>query len=155
MATTDGKLYLTALSSLKKLEIQYVPSELGLNRSASWSGVEILGRNNPIHQYTGGTNSLELELDFYSEQDNREDVIEKCRLLESWAMNDGFSNPPERIRLTFGKVFKAEEVWIINNVSTTYKLFAKEFGSLPRQANVTLSLVLDTDSNRKVKDVLW
>jgi len=155
MATTEGKMYLTALSSLKKLEIQYVPTKLGISRGANWAEIAILGRNNPIYQYTGGSNSLHLTLDFYSEQDNREDVVEKCRLLESWTMNNGFDEPPERIRLTFGRLFKATEIWLIESVDIDYKMFAKDFGSLPKQATVEVSLILDTVKNRSINDALW
>lgn len=155
MTTTGGKLYFTALGSLERLEIQFVPPEISPERTANWAEIVIVGRNNPLHHYTGGSNSLSLTLDFHAEEESREDVIRKCRLLESWSMNDGWSNPPERIKLTFGKLFKEDEVWIIKAVKPTYSLFSPEHGMLPRQAMVQIDLALDTDRNRKVRDVLW
>ena len=155
MNTTEGKLYLTALRSLQRLEIQFMPKDISPQRSASWADIAIVGRNNPLQHYVGGSNKLTLELDFYAEEESREDVIRKCRLLETWAMNDGYSNPPERVRLTFGKLFKENEVWVIHSVKPTYNLFSPEHGMLPRQAYVTVELVMDTDSNRKIADVRW
>lgn len=146
---------MTALGSLEKLEIQFMPATLAPSRSANWAEIAIVGRNNPLHQYTGGSNSLTLELDFHSVDEDREDVIQKCKLLESWAMNDGWSKPPERIKLTWGKLFKADEIWVIKSVNPSYSLFSAEHGMLPRQAMVQVELALDTDKNRTRRDVRW
>lgn len=152
---TEGLLYLTALRSLDRIDIQFVPKELELNRQSDMGEIRIVGRNNPFYHYTGGSNSFKLELDFYSEDENREDVVAKCRLLESWAVNDGYDKPPERIRITFGKLFKPDEVWVIKGVNVKYSFFDKTKGFLPRQAYATLDLVLDTKNNRKISDVQW
>lgn len=155
ISTTQGRLYLTALSSLERLEIQFVPNEISPSRQANWSEIAIVGRNNPLYHYTGGTNSLSLTLDFHSVEEDRSDVVRKCRLLESWAMNNSYNNPPERIKLTYGKLFKEDEIWLIQSVNPTYTQFSAEHNFLPVQAIVQLDLVLDTDRNRKTRDVLW
>lgn len=155
MTTTNGQLYLTALGSLERLEIQFMPQELTPVRTANWAEIAVVSRNNPIHHYTGGSNTLSLTLDFYCEEENRRDVIRKCRLLESWAMNNADNKPPERIRLTFGRVFKENEVWIISNVSVTYSQFSPLYDMLPMQSSVQLDLMLDTTHNRNINEVLW
>ncbi len=154
MNTTQGMLYVTSMRTLQRLDIQFMPKELATDRTANFADIAIVGRNNPLHHYTGGDNSLSFEFDFYSETENREDVIEKCRLLESWSMNDG-DTPPEQIRLTFGRLFKADEIWIIKKVAVRYSLFSPEHGMLPRQAYAKVDFVLDPKFNRKTSDVKW
>ena len=152
--TTKGMIYLTALNSLEKLEVQYIPTSFSTNREANLGEVAVVGRNNPKHHYTGGSNGFTLELDFYSDQKNREDVVAKCRLLESWSMNDG-NKPQELIRVTFGKFFKENEVFRIASINVDYSLFSTANSMLPRIAKATVEFKLDTKFNRKSEDVKW
>lgn len=48
MATTQGKLYFVATKSLERLEIQFVPNELGMTRNSDTQSVQVVGRNNPF-----------------------------------------------------------------------------------------------------------
>ena len=153
--TTEGKVYITALSSLDKLEIQFIPAQLNITRSPSIASIAVVGRNNPLHHYTGGSTSMKFELDFYAEQADRTDVVEKCKWLESLAYSNGFDNPPERVRLTFGELFRNNEVWIVESVSVRYVQFDAVFGLLPTQAYVSLSLKLDPESNLKINEIRW
>lgn len=155
MTTTEGKLYMTALGTLERVEIQFMPKELSPVRKSDWAEIAIVGRNNPFNQYTGGSNSLSLELDFVSTEENREDVVEKCRMIESWSINDGYDKPPQVIRLTWGKLFKEKEVWVIRNVNTNYSMFSPAHGMLPTMATMTIELAMDTQTNRKTGDVQW
>lgn len=151
-SATGGQLYIVGLKTLQKLEIQFVPSELNYVRNASIEEIAIVGRNHPHHQYTGGSTRLDFQLDFYSKEESREDVIKKCRWLESLTCNDGYQSPPERVRLVFGKLFR-NEVWVVKKV--TYKLnnFHKPGGFLPLQAYVDISLSLDTPRNLTINDI--
>lgn len=155
MSTTGGQLYFTALRTLQRLDIQYVPTQLSFSRTPIISGVAVVGRNNPIHHYVGGTTEMNLELDFHSEDESREDVIRKCKWLESLAYSDGFENPPERVRLTFGRLFQNNEVWIVKSVKYDLSVFQAVHGFLPKQAYVKVSLALDTQFNLRTRDVLW
>lgn len=152
-STTQGQLYLTALDSNEKLEIQFVP-KMRQDFAATYGEIQVVGRNNPINHYTGGDERLFLDLDFLSVDESREDVIRKCNWLKSIAMNDGYSKPPEKVRVTFGKLFQ-REVWIIESINISYERFESASGFLPVQAYVALTLKIDTDFNRKRKDVLW
>lgn len=152
MTTTDGKCYFVAVKSLEKLEIQFVPAELNFTRNTTTEAVQIVGRNNPLYHYTAGETLLSFELDFYAAEESRQDVIRKCRWLEALAANDGFENPPEQVKLVFGDLFR-DEVWIVKNVNYKISNFNKEFGFLPQQAYVTISLGLDPKANLKTKDI--
>lgn len=156
MATgLQGQLYLTALKSLEKVELQYLPKEIVLDRTANVADIVIVGRNNPVHQYTSGNTEMVLELDFHSVEANREDVIRKVRMIQSWASNDGSSVPAEIIRLTFGKLFKPNEVWVIKKAPAKLSMFAVTKGMLPQQAYMSLHLALDTTENLKRRDTQW
>lgn len=155
MGVAQGKMYLTALRSLERLDIQYVPKEIAISRSANISGVAVVGRNNPLYHYTGGTTEMTLELDFHSEELNREDVIRKCKWLESLAYSDGYSSAPETVRLTFGKLFQNNETWVVQRVNYKLSLFMGDHGMLPRQAIVSITLSLDPQRNLRKDDVQW
>ncbi len=155
MSTTDGRLYLTALRSLERLEIQFVPPELSTTRKPTIGGVNVIGRNTPEHHYTGGLSTMTLDFDFHAEDEDREDVIRKCKWLESLAYADGDGNPPERIKLTFGKLFRSHEIFIITLVTVKYSRWDSNYGWLPRQAYVRVNFALDTDRNLKLEDVKW
>jgi len=154
MSTTDQRLYFVLVSDPeKRLYIQFVPDELNITRSASVQSVQIVGRNNPLYQYTAGEKLLSLKLDFYAEEENRKDVIEKCKWLEALAYNDGYEKPPEKVKLVFGELF-TDELWSVKNVNYTLSNFNKEYGFLPQQAYVDISLALDMSVDVIKSDLL-
>lgn len=148
----DGRLYIIALGSLERLEMQFVPLKLSLNRSADIEELKVVGRNNPIHHYTSGSDRLNFELDFYSIAENRDDVITKVNWLQSLAYNDGYALPPERVKVVFGDVFR-DEVWVVKSVQADLSLFNKNHAYLPQQAYVKLQLMLDPDRNLRLNDI--
>lgn len=152
MATTQGKLYFVATKSLERLEIQFVPNELGMTRNSDTQSVQVVGRNNPFYHYTAGETLLNLELDFHAEREDRQDVIEKCRWLEGLAYNDDYPNPPEVVKLVFGQLFK-DEIWVVKSVNYKLTQFDRLYGFFPKQAKVTVSLALDVKGNYKKSDL--
>ena len=154
MTTTDGRLYFVLVSDPeKRLNIQFVPPELNFQRSASIQAVQIVGRNNPLYQYTAGEKILSLQLDFFAQEEDRQDVLRKCQWLEALAYNDGYEKPPERIKLVWGDLFK-DELWIVKSVNYKVSLFNKEKGFLPQQAIVDISLGLDTTNDVVKSDLI-
>lgn len=154
-STTGGSLYLTALETLERIEIQYVPKQLSMNRIANVAELMVIGRNNPLYHFSSGSKTLSLELDFHAEEQNREDVVRKTRWLEALAASDGFAGGQEKVRLTFGRLFKDNEVWTLKNCVVNLELFDPANGWLPRQAYVMLELALDPDHNLSQKDIKW
>lgn len=153
MGAQSGQLYFIALNALnERMEIQYVPDELNVTRQPDIEEIKIIGRNNPKHHYSGGTTKLQLKLDFCAQTENREDVIKKCRWLESLCYNDGYTVPPSKVKLVFGKLFR-KEVWVVRNVSYQLTQFEKPTGWLPIQAYVTIDLSLDTKTSLRISDV--
>lgn len=103
--TTRDKVYLINISSspLQKLELQNRPSEIKITPSSNWVDVNSMGRNNPFSIYTGGNETITLDISWYADQLYRsDDVISKCRLLESWSKADGYVASPPIIKLIWG-----------------------------------------------------
>lgn len=152
MSTTEGMLYFIALDTLDRLDIQFVPENLTINRNPNIASIQVVGRNNPIYHYISGDTNMNLELDFHSADENREDVLKKCKWLEHLAYNDGYAKEPQRVKLVFGDIFK-DELWVIKKVSYVLSQFNKQKGFLPQQAIVSIELGLDPTNNLGWEDV--
>ncbi len=62
-----------------------------------------MGRNNPFMMYTGGEDTISFDISWYSNDPmNREDVLTKCRLLESWSKANGYNQAPPVLRISWG-----------------------------------------------------
>lgn len=153
MTTTGGKLFFTALKTLEKLEIQFVPKSLDWNRSAELGEVKVVGRSNPLYHWSGGSKDLVLELDFHSATEDRQDVLNKVSWLEALACSDGYAGGQEQVHLTYGTLFKGSDIWLVKGIKTNFSLFDPLNGMLPRQAYVSVELVLDPTSNLLQKDI--
>ena len=152
MTTTEGQLYFIALTTLDRLNIQFVPDQLEIARNPSIANIQVVGRNNPIYHYISGDTTMRLELDFHAMTENRQDVIDKCKWLEHLAYNDGYEKEPQKVKLVFGELFQDEQ-WIVRQVSYSLSNFNKQKGFLPQQAYVSVELGLDPESNLLWEDI--
>lgn len=85
------------------LVIQNRPDRLRVEPAATWAAVKSMGRNNPFYFYTGGEDTITFDISWYSvDANHRDDVVNKCRLLESWARADGYSASPPTLRIQWG-----------------------------------------------------
>lgn len=132
-----------------------MPKTLNRTRTANQSDILVVGRNNPFVHYATGNTTISLELDFHAEDTNREDVIGKCLWLESFMYNNNYENPPERLKLTWGTMFRAQEVWLMKACRIDYSQFDSVHNWLPRQASVHIELQLDPNKNLLVEDIRW
>lgn len=152
--TTDGRLWIVPEREIdQKVEIQFVQNTIEWARNANIQTITIVGRNNPLYQYTSGETVMSFVLDFLAQDEDRKDVITRCRYIESLAANDGYSRPPQRIRLIYGDLFKSNEMWVIKNVKYSLSNFNRAKGYLPQQAYLTLDMVLDTKQNLTSADI--
>lgn len=87
-----------------KLVIQGVPNSVEVNPETSWATVKSAGRNNPFYIYTGSEDSVSFEVNWYilDDKKGRIDVIEKCKLLESWTKADGYKASPPALQISWG-----------------------------------------------------
>lgn len=153
-STTDKRLcFVLVTEPDKRLYIQFIPTNVSIQRNSSTQTVQIVGRNNPLYQYTAGEKLLSMTLDFYSEEEEREDVIKRCHWLEGLTYNDGYDKPPERVRLVWGDLYQ-DEIWTVKSVNYSLSNFHKGWGFLPQQAYVDITLALDVDKDVVKSDLL-
>jgi hypothetical protein len=152
ISTTNKKLYIIAVETGDRLDIQFVPPELTVSRNPNIGVVQIVGRNTPKYHYLSGETTISFELDFYADEETRGSVIAKCRWLEALTHNDAQKEPPQNINLVWGDLFR-DEKWIVRRCKYRLSGFHKEKGMLPQQAYVNLQLALDPDYNLSWDDV--
>lgn len=121
---STNKVYIVNLSAVPyvKLELQNRPNEIQVNPISNWSDVNSMGRNIPFAIYTGGNSSFSIDISWFSNQPGvPNDVLAKCKLLESWSKADGYKSSPPLLKIVWGgsKIFD-NHTYILK--SATYKL---------------------------------
>lgn len=134
------------------LLFQTVPVELTYGPETNWNVVATAGRNNPNYQYSGAEDTLNFSMTWYANEENREDVLKKCKWLESLSKNNGYDEKPHRIKLMFGNVFNDAE-WIVFAAPFKISMFNRTFGMLPTLAVQEVTLKRITTTNRGTNDI--
>jgi len=91
--STDGRRYIA---------LQNIPLELAYEGDSNFNVIKGIARNNPHYQYTGSEDTLEFDVDWYAEKDNRMDVINNCRWLEALTKGDGYCDAIHRVMIIWG-----------------------------------------------------
>lgn len=148
--TTNSELFIVETAEpFDDLAIQFVPDEMNNQRSANIQAISVVGRNDDLMHYIGGSETLSFVLDMYG---NNDYVIKKINWLKSLTMNDGFQGSFRNVKLIFGDLFKYH-VWSIVSVNAKMGQFSKELQWGPARAQVTINLKLDPITNRLIQDV--
>lgn len=147
--------------------LQCLPNEITYGSDNKYNSIGSISRNVPFYNYTGSEDTLEFEIDWYSIEEKREDVIRKCRWLESISKNDGYSGPPHRVHLawsTLNKLFR-NDTWIIEkapyrlsqfkNVTKTANGNFIRTGLMPAQAYQSITLKKVSNRNLNHKDIIY
>lgn len=149
------QIYIIGVNSLKRFGIRFIPDNVELNSIPQVNDVYIVGGNNPKTQISSGMDTITLKLDFIAENRFMEDVREKANWLRSLRYTPGANLPQERIRIAWGALFN-REVWVVKNCKITYSHFMRNFGALPKRAEVELLLGFDgigTTGNKRSRNV--
>lgn len=111
-------------SPYTKIIIQGMPSEVEVNPESNWAVVKSMGRNNPFMFYTGGEDIISFDISWYSVQKDREDVLNKCRLLESWTRANGYKSSPPILYISWGSsnLFK-NDTFVLTSAKYTLSNF--------------------------------
>jgi hypothetical protein len=148
--TTNGQCYLLDIDGQagadNSLEFQFIPKEFDWQRNADIETLKIIGQNLPDFQYTGGQTTLNLQLDFYAQDEDRKDVLRRARWLESLTFSEGQSAPPHRVKLVFGDFFRDTDIWHVKSTRIKYSNFHKQYGFLPQQAYIDIVFGLEPSS---------
>ena len=148
------------------IKLPFIPTELNYNVDSNFSAIKPIGRNNPKYHYTGSEDKLEFEIDWFSNDESREDVITNCRILEALSKGDGYNKPPHRVLLQWGTndiLFK-DHIFIVTNASYRLLNFNKaqinqktgeveRTNMLPIQAYQRVSLARVTSTNLLKKEI--
>lgn len=106
------------------LYLQNRPPEVNFSTDNTWAVVKSMGRNNPFRMYTSGDDTVSFEVSWYNSgysDESRDQVLNKCRLLESWTKADGYNAAPPVLALVWGDTYMFEgESFILE--SAPYKL---------------------------------
>lgn len=152
--TTDGRMYLITERTLERLDIQFTPPDIQVDSRPTIATIQIVGRNTPRYQYIGGEPTIRLTLDFYANEVEGQDVVAKCRFLESLTASDGSEGPFQRVKMIFGDLYK-NDMWVVK--SAPYRLFNfdESVGYLPKHATVELTLAKDPTDNLRWRDIRY
>ena len=108
--------------SYQALTLPFVPNDLSIDPASDWVAIATMARNNPHYHYTGSEDTLEFEIDWFTSDDLRRDVIANCRWVESLSKSDGYKGNPHRVMVMWGnsdELFR-DSIWVV--VKAPYKL---------------------------------
>lgn len=171
--TTHNQIIIinTNVSPVMSIALQNRPSSMQVNPMSYWVSVKSMGRNNPFMMYTGGEDSIQLEVSwFVNDPNNRSEVLTKCRLLESWSRADGYMASPPTLKISWGSsgIFD-NDLFILESApyelsnfqsfsgevkSGSSNLSIREIGLLPQCATQTLTFKRVTPGNRTHADIV-
>lgn len=148
------------------IQLPFVPRELDYRMGSNFVGIASFGRNNPFYQFTGSEDTLTFEIDWFSKDNNREDVIFNCRWLEALTKGDSYDEVPHRVKIVWGKDNRLfdDSIWLL--VDAPYRLsnFVRAYydndknlisaGMLPQQAYQTVTFKRLTKLNRSSKEII-
>ncbi len=150
--TTAGLVYLISAQTRERLEVQFFPPSINVSRAIDLAELKIVGRNFPEYQYLSGSTEVSFELDFVAQNEDRKDVLEKCRWIESLGANDGYSRPAQDVILVFGSMFRGKR-FVVKSWNYRLTRYDKEFELYPRRAVGTIVLAENPRTNLRTSQI--
>ena len=160
-----------ATKRIESLDLQFRPPSINISSESAIATIPTIGRNNPFYNYGGSEDTLSFEISFYAAEENRQDVLYKCRWLESLTKADGYNTSPHRIKLVWGTEGRLffNQTWILvsapytlshfidkgyNKNKETGDLEVQAYGLLPTVARQQLTFKKITTKNNTYEDIL-
>jgi hypothetical protein len=147
-----GKLYIIDLDTGEKLGLQGIPLKIPYNPESTFASIKPYGRNNPKLHYVGSEDTLTLELSWWATDEDKMDVILKCKWLESMTKSDGFKGRPHYAHLMFGGMYR-EAKWVIISAPYEIGLFDELKQMRPDHATQQVTMKRVTDTNRTLEEI--
>ena len=150
--SVDGKVYSSPSDRIDRdlsiidtvsgriLKLTFVPRKLSVIPESHFKAIASMGRNNPFYHFTGAEDSLKFEIDWFSEKDNRQDVILNCRWVESLSKNDAYNNPPPPVILHWNSELFSDSLWLVVDAPYDLSEFQAHRQMLPQQAYQQVTL---------------
>lgn len=122
------------------LYIQGMPKEVDVSSENTWAAVKSMGRNNPFYMFTGSEDTISFEISWYAVQQDRQDVINKCKLLESWCKADGYLKSPPLLSIMWGSsdLFK-DEFFILYSAPYRLSNFQNAYAKVSKDPSSNIS----------------
>jgi hypothetical protein len=146
MSTGHG-IYIIDLDTRDKLGLMGIPKELEISSESTWATIKVFGKNTANYHFTGAEDTLELEISWWAEDENRYQVMEQCKWLETASKRDGDLGRPHLVRLLWGTLF-SKTTWIITNAPYKWMDFNQEKGLRPQCATQRVTLKRYQKDNR-------
>lgn len=128
----DVILYNLTSKPYERIVIQNRPSTIEFKGETSWAAIKSMGRNTPMYHYTGAEDVIQFNISWYAtDEANPDEVINKCRFLETWTKANAYQAAPPVIRIqwgsgtsvTEGDLFKGQ-LFILTSATYTLKNFS-------------------------------
>jgi hypothetical protein len=137
--------------SFDRITLPTVPLEVTYDPKPNWAVIASIARNSPFYHYTGSEDTLSFRIDWYSNMENRKDVIFYCRWLAARSKANGYYEDPHRVIIVWGEedLLFSKDLWIVTNATYRLSQFQKQAGMLPNQAyqEVELKKVIPTNTD--------
>lgn len=153
MSKTAAPVFIVNLETKEYIKLHFVPLEVEWESKSNIAAIASIGRNNPFYHFTGGEDTINLELDWHAYDNARQSAIGAANTLKAWSRNDGYKKGLPRIKLIFGNLFR-DHVFIIAAAPYKMSLFQRNRGMMPAQVNQTLTLKKVTMSNETRNTIL-
>ena len=115
-----------SVSPYQAIVLQNRPNELNIDPKANWASVSSMGRNVPFMMYTGGEDTISFEISWYAnDKSHRDEVIWKCKLLESWSRANGYQASPPLLNIKWGAsdIFTENDYFVLESAQYILKDF--------------------------------
>jgi len=137
----------------KSLVIQTIPSKLEYEVNSNFATIASIARNNPFYHYTGSEDVITFDIDWFAEQEDLTDVLSNCRWLESLTKANGYDFQPHRVSLSWGDIFRPEDIWLITKASYIMGGFDNTQSLLPHIAKQQVEMKRITKTNLTYIDI--
>lgn len=147
-STTNNELYFVNWETLDRLAFQFVPLEVSESRDSTIVEHQVVGRNHPQLQHTGGKTTMSFSVNFYGE-----DVVERAIFFKQFSMKDGLNTPPPLLKIIWSGIIPDNALWAVRSAKPTYSLFQPNNNFSARMCTISLDLIKWTPENYSYNDV--
>lgn len=142
--------------NLSKSPYQYIilqnrPSSLDFRGESTLATIKSMGRNTPMYHFTGSEDIIQFNISWFcNDPENPNEVLFKCRLLESWTKSNGYQAGPPILMIQWGnsgifinhKYILTSATYSLSNFRNAYR--KRDSNGKPSQEIVSLGLTPST-----------
>lgn len=142
-----ASIYIVDTVNQDRILLQNVPQAIKVDPKTNHHVIRAQGANNPKYHYTGAEDIIMFTTTFYSNRDDRADVVEVCRKIEALTKNDSFTGKKHEVLLMWGNSLFNNFRFLLLETEYVWKNFDGEYDGYPRGAEMKLVFARITDKN--------